>query len=271
LARLSIVGLCLVLMLSAISQTMLSQEFREPTPDTSPQPEPEFIFPSIGLDCPTFETPIVGATWNNITIGQTTFADFERILFELGSYSRAPDGFYGGTSIAYTLPYKPDIGWHGEQLPALVAICTQDDIITVLVASNGLRSLSLDNYIYQYGQPDLLTWDLTPYYRLAFWFEHGVVVQAFVGSPPDRNIGWGKVGLVIYLPSQPLSGYQMRWPYNQTWRKRAYDDYNEGIVTKENPFNIPATILAMTQNPTWIPTPTFTPRPSLTAAPSPTP
>jgi hypothetical protein len=268
-SRLAIIGLCLVLMLAAISQTMLSQEDREPTPDTSSYPT--LFFPGIGLDCPVFETPIVGAKWNNITIGQTTFEDFERILLELGDYFIRPDGFYGGTSIAYMLPYEVETAWWDEQIPSLVTVCVQNNIITVLMLDISYNELPLANYIAQYDQPDVITWDSDSMHRNAFWFERGLAVQVFIG-PPD-NGAWGWTGLITYFPYQKVDGYQTRWPYNATWQRPWYNVRNCCDLTEEamNPFDIPATMTAIKINPTWTPTPTFTPRPNLTAAPSPTP
>jgi hypothetical protein len=254
-SRLLLLLVLVILIITGIYSVVPTQA-QDPMPTDARFHSADELFPGTGLVCPEFDELPTGPSWEAVTIGISTQNEFEAYLSTLGPYSwEKRKATEGGNSTKYLLNAR----WEDQQIPTVIGMCVQDDVVSVLAMATHHANLVFEDFIMLYGIPDTVTWTHQPYTRVAFWFERGIAAEVFAATP--GNSAWGRVSTVVYFPPQSTTGHEDRWPYNRTWGKAPVDLNNEGIAVEENPFLFSATIGAMTARPSFTPSPTFTPAP----------
>jgi hypothetical protein len=199
----------------------------------------------------------IGPTWSEITIGQSTLGDVERLLSTLNEeYAFIENDDFNFRFVILDIGQAVDI-------PFAVRLCLEENKVEVLSLTYD-ASLSrprpyISDLVAQLGEPDAITWTNNPASRVVFWFEKGIAaVVTVLPDVPGYHPIFGRVDTEIYFPYQEVEGYENRWPYNQTrpfnqflaWPSQGYDEYGP-----ENPFDFESMIATITAEPTRTATP----------------
>jgi hypothetical protein len=215
---------------------------QERTPAATPTLMPPYPFPY--LFCPNVVAG-KGATWQGITIGESTLDDVYVLMEALSDNyiirERADESVLFDHK-SYREAYENDI-------PSQTIFCTQDDVITAIEYKPGIAlgnppKLFLDDLVAKYGVPDAVTWANSSTSRVVFWFEEGIVASVTVTET------YGSVFNVIYMPYQPVEGYESRWPFNQTRTEPLeHPEGGKQPPTEQNPFDFEAIAATLTAQP----------------------
>jgi hypothetical protein len=188
-----------------------------------------------------------GPTWEGITIGRTTLPEMKDKLndYEMTSF---------GDEVDFVL-LSP------ESRTARVTACLRDNIVTLLKLDTIYRNdpLRIADLVASHGPPDVVTYDGSPFHRVALWVEQGLAAKIYIDT--THPAFFGGIDSIIYFPYQEINGYTERWPYNRV-RKEWIPARETTVPNEPNPFNFDqmfATIIAQPSR-----TPTFTPTARLT-------
>lgn len=181
-----------------IASTSLS-----PIPMVTPSVTVQNTFPANLICSDVVVTGEVGATWHDITIGESTVDD---LLANFTAEDQQPVDRESGAQ-SYRLI-------DGINLYT-VDVCTQDSTIIALFISMGnVERVFVNEFVRDYGIPDTIAYTFNTSGRVIFWFEYGIALEVSVilGDPL-----FGSVMYIVLFPPQPVAGHEGRWPYNRTW------------------------------------------------------
>jgi hypothetical protein len=252
-SSLRIFGLCLfvlsvMVMLLSIVRLAFAQDTATAVPSIPPYPFPYLYCPHVVSG--------EGGTWRGITIGESTIEDAYILMAELSDgytiIDKPADEGIGFYHDSFREAYEKDI-------PASVLFCTQDNVITALDYSPRFLvgkepTVFLDDFVGEYGVPDAVTWANSSTSRVVFWFEEGIAASVAITET------YGSVFRIVYIPYQPVEGYELRWPFNQT-QPEPPEHYEGGKqpLTEQNPFDFEAIGATLTAQPSSAVTVTPTP------------
>ena len=132
----------------------------------------------------------------------------------------------------------------------------EDNVITAL--STGSDLAYFQDYIANYGIPDIVTYGINPYDRLMFWFEEGIAIDVYINTVSPEY--YGLVSPVIFFPYQSSEDYANAWPFNRTRiADEAIPARDPYVSDEQNPFNFEAIVATITAEQSRTLTPTLLP------------
>jgi hypothetical protein len=210
------------------------------------------------LYCDQVDAALKGPTWNNITIGISSFTDLEKNLNTLDDY-RTINRDNRDIILSPKILNQPN-------RPIITEVCIYENVIVALKTNMyGSPYLKLEDLVIDYGAPNAVTWAVgDAALRVAFWFQQGLAAVA--NSDPDYGTV-GQIVEIIYFPYQEIRGYEKRWPYDRT-RSLTFPEGLDTPSGKQNPFDFDSMVQTVTAQPSRTPTSSVKARPSKTPAPS---
>jgi hypothetical protein len=194
-------------------------------------------------NCPQNIEVSPGASWRNITIGQSGLFDIEELfgirfayVVSLGSGQIYMNSLY---------VHLTDERAYREGLPTYTEVCViEGKLATIRLvpdADSETPSALLYEWIQQYGKPDIVTWVSSGNdwcWRSIAWPDKGIILTVDAGSTINAPT-LGLVSSVMFAPflvsDDPLS----LWPYSALATEPPTSN-NEGCPAKTNPFDFEA-------------------------------
>jgi hypothetical protein len=139
-----------------------------------------------GLNCSIISASQPGLTWNQLTIGVSTFNEVEKILgYSIGWDTEQGNLMFTNSNLG------PKADWDH-----LEACFVGDKLSAINIYGAGAFPRRLTELISKYGKPDRVTWSTDYYERSLVWGKEGLLVVFGVDIESLGNV-------ILFSPIQP--------------------------------------------------------------------